>query len=50
LQQVYIRRERGDLAAMTIFADSVLSVGLALIRHVEQHYGIRPQYLLGEAV
>ncbi len=50
LQQIYLGGERGDLAPMTVFADSVLSVGVAFIRHVEQHHGFQPQYFLGKAV
>jgi hypothetical protein len=44
LRQIYIGGERSDLAPLTVFADSVLSVGRAFIRHVEQHHGFRPQY------
>lgn len=50
LQQVYLGGERSDLAPMTVFADSVLSVGVGFIRYVEQHHGFRPQYFRGEAV
>ncbi len=44
LQQVYLGGERGDLAPMTVFADSVVSVGVAFIRHVEQHHNFQPRY------
>src|SRR5262249_16172865 len=39
LQQIYIGGQRGDLAPMIVFANSVLSVGVGFIRHVEDHHG-----------
>jgi hypothetical protein len=50
LRQIYIGGERSDVAPITIFAHSVLSVGMAFIRHVEQHHGFRPHYFRAEAV
>jgi hypothetical protein len=51
LQQIYVGGgERSDLAPMIIFANSVLSVGVAFIRHVENHHGFRPRYFRGKAV
>ena len=50
LQQIYIGGQRGDLAPMTTFAESVLSVGVAFIRLVENHRGFRPRYFHREAV
>lgn len=48
LQQTYIGGERGDLAPLLIFAETVLSAGVAFIRHVEKHHDFRPRYFRAE--
>ncbi|MEX5215360.1 MAG: hypothetical protein AB7G48_17240 [Nitrospiraceae bacterium] len=50
LQQIYIGGQRGDLAPMIVFANDVLSVGVAFIRHVESDHSFQPRYFRGKAV